>query len=370
LHRFRWKSIFHLESSYRFQAGSFLLPLPEGLSETANKDKEFDQHVWDEKRKHRLIVEVVVIALSETQIPLSIFTNLFHKRFQKHSMLESMLEILQQFYIQMETEPHDLLLFPGDSSLYTLRCMRCCKPVTVAGSIGETLLHAPTAMLYHWNIIQFHNKQNHRQLMLMPLLFTSYDIYLGSSKSFQVHLNWIEKFCFKKPTKYGQFMFYEAVKNDMANSKATSFNNTISSTLSFITVSFEDLFEAIKIHTVLVGDKEEPKPSITSPNKTNTCDGYDFNIDIINNDEYNAVQKELLMMSEGFCIFGFRDVFKNFFCMLMEKNKTIYGNNEDVPKNIFDNLYPKSHLRDVTFAVVRNVLAADENNSVNRPSMN
>jgi hypothetical protein len=74
----------------------------------------------------------------------------------------------------------------------------------------------------------------------------------------------------------------------MANSKE-SFNNTISSTLSFITVLFEDLFEAINIQAVLVGEKEEPKPSITSLNKTNTCDGYDFNIDIINNDEYNAL---------------------------------------------------------------------------------
>jgi hypothetical protein len=101
------------------------------------------------KRKHCLIDEIVAIALSATQIPLSIFTNLFHKRFEKHSMLESMLEILQQFYIQMEIEPDDFLLFPVDSSLYTLRCMRCHKPVTVAGSIQETLLHAPTAMLYH-----------------------------------------------------------------------------------------------------------------------------------------------------------------------------------------------------------------------------
>ncbi len=89
----------------------------------------------------------------------------------------------------METEPHDFFHFPGDSSLYTLRCMRCCKPVTVAGSIGETPLHAPTAMLYHWNIIQFHNKQNHRELNLMPLLFTSYQNYLRSSKKNQVSLN-------------------------------------------------------------------------------------------------------------------------------------------------------------------------------------
>ena len=163
----------------------------------------------------------------------------------------------------MEIEPDDFHLFLRDSSLYTLRCMRCRKPVTVAGSIGETLLHAPTAMLYHWNIIQFHNKQNHRESMLTPLLFTSYENYLRSSKSFQVSLNWIEKCGCLKPTKNGQFMFYEAVKKDMANSKEVSFNNTISSTLSFITVLFEDLFEAVNIQAVLVGEKEEPKPSIT-----------------------------------------------------------------------------------------------------------
>jgi hypothetical protein len=45
-------------------------------------------------------------------------------------------------------------------------------------------------------------------------------------------------------------------------------------------------------------------------------------------------------------------------------------NNEDVPKKFFDNLYPESHIRDVTFAVVLNVLVADENKSVNQPSIN
>ncbi len=75
-------------------------------------------------------------------------------------------------------------------------------------------------------------------------------------------------------------------------------------------------------------------------------------------------------MFEGFCIFGFQEIFKNFFCILMEVNKTMYGINEDVPEKFFDNLYPESLLRDVTFAVVWNVLVADENKSVNRPSMN
>ncbi len=63
-------------------------------------------------------------------------------------------------------------------------------------------------------------------------------------------------------------------------------------------------------------------------------------------------KKESLMMFEGFCIFGFREFFKNYFCILREVNKTMYGNNEDVSNMFLDNLNPESHLRDVTFAVV------------------
>ncbi len=133
---------------------------------------------------------------------------------------------------------------------------------------------------------------------------------------------------------------------------------------------FEDVFEAINIQAVLVGEKVDPKPSITSQNKTKTCDGYHFNIDIINDDEYNALKTELLMLFEGFCIFGFWEFFKNFFFILMEVHKTMYGNNEDIPKRFFGNLNPESHLRDVTFAVLWTTLVADENRSANQPSMN
>jgi hypothetical protein len=75
-------------------------------------------------------------------------------------------------------------------------------------------------------------------------------------------------------------------------------------------VLFEDLFKAVNIQAEKCGEKEDPKPSITSLNETNTCDGYDFNIDIINHNEYNALQKESLMLFEGFCIFGFWEFFK------------------------------------------------------------
>jgi hypothetical protein len=73
--------------------------------------------MWNEKSKHCLIDEIIDTALFATHIPLSIFTNLFYQRFEKHSMLESMLEILQQFYIQMMTEPEDFSLFHGGLSL-------------------------------------------------------------------------------------------------------------------------------------------------------------------------------------------------------------------------------------------------------------
>ncbi len=68
-------------------------------------------------------------------------------------------------------------------------------------------------------------------------------------------------FC-QKPNKYGQAMFCEAVKVDMANSQDLSFNHTMASTLSLITVLFEDLFEAITIHKDYCGEKLDPHPSI------------------------------------------------------------------------------------------------------------
>jgi hypothetical protein len=118
-----------------FKLDHFLSTLFEALSKTANQREMFD--MWNEKSKHRSNDEIVDIAVFATQISLSIFTNLIHQRYEKHSMLESTLEILQQFYIQMVTEPEDFFLFPGDLSLYTLRCIRCGQHVTLAGSIGE-----------------------------------------------------------------------------------------------------------------------------------------------------------------------------------------------------------------------------------------
>jgi hypothetical protein len=155
----------------------YLSRLFEGLSETANKGTIFNQHFLNEKSKDHFIDEIVDIGLFATQISLSIFTNLFHQRFEKHSMLESMLEILKHIYIQVDTQSDEFHLFAGDFSTYTLRCKRCGQRVTLHGSIGEILYHAPASMLYHWNRIEPHDEQIHRESMLMPLLFSSYENY-------------------------------------------------------------------------------------------------------------------------------------------------------------------------------------------------
>ncbi len=105
-------------------------------------------------------------------------------------------------------------------------------------------------------------------------------------------------------------MFCEAVKVNLENCKELSFQNTITSTLSLITVLFEDLFEAITLHSEFRGEKVRLEPSTSLLNNTDTCDGHDFNIDVFT-DEVNALQKESLMLFEGFCTFGYREFYKN-----------------------------------------------------------
>jgi hypothetical protein len=98
LHRTFWKCLIdflrtdldgNLSSTFNPLTTSKLDPYlskkNEGLSETANKGKVFDQHMLNEISKHCFIDEIVDIALFATQIPLSIFTNLLHQRFEKHS---------------------------------------------------------------------------------------------------------------------------------------------------------------------------------------------------------------------------------------------------------------------------------------------
>ncbi len=98
---------------------------------------------------------------------------------------------------------------------------------------------------------------------------------------------------------------------------------------------FGDLFEAITIHKDFCVRKLDPQPSISLLNKTNTLNGYDFTINIFE-DEFNSLQKELLMLFEAYCVFSYWEFYKKMLCILMEVNKTMYGNNECVPGKLLD----------------------------------
>ncbi len=160
-------------------------------------------------------------AREATIVPFSVFSNLFHQRFNRHKFLESTLEILQQFYISTEKCDKQYRLFPGDQYKYSMKCMRChqCVSSTTLG-IGETLLSAPSAMLCHWNILRTHDAEWKVPSTSLLLLFTSTEFYEASKTSFENSLDMTNDvlhypyFCSNK--RFGEYNFCEAVKVDLS----------------------------------------------------------------------------------------------------------------------------------------------------------
>jgi hypothetical protein len=88
--------------------------------------------IWDQILKnYKTSIHVAdklwEIARKESIIPCSIFTSMLHECFTEHRFLESTLELLQQFYIQVESVAQDYKVFPGDQLTFSLKCCRCGK---------------------------------------------------------------------------------------------------------------------------------------------------------------------------------------------------------------------------------------------------
>jgi hypothetical protein len=78
----------------------------------------WDQFLPNPKTRDNVIEEVWEIARKSTIIPFSIFTSMFHQCFTEHRFLESVLELLQQFYLQVESIALDYKVFPGNQSKF------------------------------------------------------------------------------------------------------------------------------------------------------------------------------------------------------------------------------------------------------------
>ncbi len=84
--------------------------------------------IWDQilpnaKTRDNVIEEVWEIARKATSILFSIFMSMFHQCFAEHRFLESTLELLQQFYLKVESIVLDYKVFPGDQSKFSLNCL-------------------------------------------------------------------------------------------------------------------------------------------------------------------------------------------------------------------------------------------------------
>ncbi len=97
--------------------------------------------IWDQILKnYKISIHVAdklwEIARKASIIPYSIFTSMLHERFTEHRFLESTLELLQQFYIQVESVAQDYKVFPWDQSTFSLKCYRCGKKSFLQKCLG------------------------------------------------------------------------------------------------------------------------------------------------------------------------------------------------------------------------------------------
>jgi hypothetical protein len=106
-------------------------------------------------------------------IPFSIFMTMFHQHFTEHRFLESTLELLQQFYIQVESIVHMIIRYflgINPSSLSSVFVVRKNTPTEL---LGKLLFMAPMAISHHLKMLSSISPVNDSPLVLknMPVLY-------------------------------------------------------------------------------------------------------------------------------------------------------------------------------------------------------
>jgi hypothetical protein len=147
----------------------------------------------------------------------------------------------------------------------------------------------------------------------------------------------------------GEYRFYEAVKVDMNQvSKSTKLQNkkhqkTISSTVSLVKAIFEEILPAIDIHKWIAARDLEEKvidPAITMFNNydKNAPGSYFFKKSPIYGETNTPLDKELLKVLEGWCLFFHCEAYKNFLCALVHVSKMVYKTKGLIHKDVYANL--------------------------------
>ncbi len=158
---------------------------------------------------------------------------MLHRRFTKHRYLDSTLELLQQFYIQVESIAQDYKEFAGDQSTFSLKCFCCEKTITPTETLANLLFMAPMAICHHLKMLPSVSLANEPTFLFrnMPVLFTSIENYFASKSLCDNAIYKIagdeadELFhtkhnCTYQDLRIGEYCFCEAMKVDLASKKS------------------------------------------------------------------------------------------------------------------------------------------------------
>ncbi len=132
--------------------------------------------------------------------------------------------------------------------------------------------------------------------------------------------------------------FCKAAKIDIAKTNESNYKDNITSTLSLITVVFEDFGTAIKLHGKA---KDINTIHQTSPIMLFNS-GFKFEQGLVRKDDCSGLQKKCLKSLEALSLFGYREYYNNLLCILVEMNQTFCGKKTPFPKTSM-NIFNLSH---------------------------
>jgi hypothetical protein len=174
----------------------------------------------------------------------------------------------------------------------------------------------------------------------MPVLFTFTKKYSASETLFDKSISEIaeddtdelfhsKNSCNSHDLRIGEYCFCEAIKVDLAesedkhqNNQPQTSKNQLSSTVYLLCIQFEDLGHAIKLHVKFVDEMMEllsvdPRNYLFDGQEGgDDCNYFLFGQGIIN--EADSADKEYLKLYESWCLFAYREFYKNLLAILDE----------------------------------------------------
>jgi hypothetical protein len=246
------------------------------------------------------------------------------------------------------------------SSLSSVFIARKNTPIEL---LGKLLFMAPMAICHHLNILSLIPLVKDLPLIFKnkPVLFTSRKNYSASKSLFREAIYEIAKddtdelfhsknSCTNHDCRIGEYCFCEATKVDLAESedklkknhflkKKNQLASTLSSTVCLLCTRFEDSGCTIELHEKIANEDTElhsldPRNYLFNGQEEGD---YLFGQGIIN--EASIDDKEYLQLYELWCLFAYREFYKNLLVILDEISLRTYVEKKHIFQTDFCKLF-------------------------------